>query len=173
MSEWLKETGCKPVGYAYAGSNPAPPTGSVASCPWAGSTPAAAARSPAVAPRRAALGWARAQLAQLVEHFHGKEGVAGSSPALGSRGNVLLTARRHPLLADRLEHKRLERQVRVHVVVAHEGDHLASRQLLDRRREVIFHGALELAPDVEDEVLLAVFGELSLGSGHRVLQKDV
>jgi hypothetical protein len=24
MSEWLKETGCKPVGYAYAGSNPAP-----------------------------------------------------------------------------------------------------------------------------------------------------
>jgi hypothetical protein len=24
-----------------------------------------------------------AQLAQLVEHFHGKEGVAGSSPALG------------------------------------------------------------------------------------------
>src|SRR3954452_22945002 len=25
MSEWLKETGCKPVGYAYAGSNPAPP----------------------------------------------------------------------------------------------------------------------------------------------------
>src|SRR4051812_40139445 len=25
MSEWLKETGCKPVGIAYAGSNPAPP----------------------------------------------------------------------------------------------------------------------------------------------------
>src|SRR5215203_4734874 len=25
MSEWLKETGCKPVGSAYAGSNPAPP----------------------------------------------------------------------------------------------------------------------------------------------------
>jgi hypothetical protein len=25
MSEWLKETGCKPVGLAYAGSNPAPP----------------------------------------------------------------------------------------------------------------------------------------------------
>src|SRR3954454_10059897 len=29
MSEWLKETGCKPVGLAYAGSNPAPPTGRV------------------------------------------------------------------------------------------------------------------------------------------------
>ena len=27
MSEWLKETGCKPVGSAYAGSNPAPPIG--------------------------------------------------------------------------------------------------------------------------------------------------
>src|SRR4051794_856821 len=27
MSEWLKEMGCKPIGYAYAGSNPAPPTG--------------------------------------------------------------------------------------------------------------------------------------------------
>ena len=26
MSEWLKESGCKPDGYAYAGSNPAPPT---------------------------------------------------------------------------------------------------------------------------------------------------
>jgi hypothetical protein len=25
MSEWLKECGCKPHGYAYAGSNPAPP----------------------------------------------------------------------------------------------------------------------------------------------------
>src|SRR3954453_12227072 len=25
MSEWLKEMGCKPIGYAYAGSNPAPP----------------------------------------------------------------------------------------------------------------------------------------------------
>ena len=25
MPEWLKGTGCKPVGYAYAGSNPAPP----------------------------------------------------------------------------------------------------------------------------------------------------
>src|SRR3712207_2035697 len=26
MPEWLKGTGCKPVGSAYAGSNPAPPT---------------------------------------------------------------------------------------------------------------------------------------------------
>ena len=25
VSEWLKETGCKPVGSAYTGSNPAPP----------------------------------------------------------------------------------------------------------------------------------------------------
>ena len=32
---------------------------------------------------------ARAHLAQLVEHFHGKEGVAGSSPAEGSIRLVL------------------------------------------------------------------------------------
>jgi hypothetical protein len=25
VSEWLKETGCKPVGSAYTGSNPVPP----------------------------------------------------------------------------------------------------------------------------------------------------
>lgn len=29
MPEWLKGTGCKPVGSAYAGSNPAPPTMSI------------------------------------------------------------------------------------------------------------------------------------------------
>src|SRR5262245_56044644 len=60
MSEWLKERGCKPRGYAYAGSNPAPPIRPVGAGTYA-------------------------QLAQLVEHFHGKEGVAGSSPALGLR----------------------------------------------------------------------------------------
>src|SRR3954452_14018471 len=59
MSEWLKETRCKRVGYAYAGSNPAPPTHRTASRRYA-------------------------QLAQLVEHLHGKEGVVGSSPTLGS-----------------------------------------------------------------------------------------
>ena len=26
MPEWLKGTGCKPVGYAYLGSNPSAPT---------------------------------------------------------------------------------------------------------------------------------------------------
>ena len=35
----------------------------------------------------------RAQLAQLVEHFHGKEGVIGSSPMLGSRRDPTATAR--------------------------------------------------------------------------------
>ena len=58
MSEWLKESGCKPDGYAYAGSNPAPPT----SAAWAGHN---------------------ADVAQLVEHLHGKEGVRGSSPLVG------------------------------------------------------------------------------------------
>ena len=33
---------------------------------------------------RARVRLVRAQLAQLVEHFHGKEGVIGSSPMLGS-----------------------------------------------------------------------------------------
>src|SRR4051812_8169412 len=28
VPEWLKGTGCKPVGYAYVGSNPTAPTGS-------------------------------------------------------------------------------------------------------------------------------------------------
>ena len=58
MSEWLKESGCKPDGYAYAGSNPAPPT------------PADPAAH-------------NADVAQLVEHLHGKEGVRGSSPLVG------------------------------------------------------------------------------------------
>src|SRR3954469_21746684 len=60
MSEWLKEMRCKRIGYAYAGSNPAPPTG------------------------RTCKAGCQAQLAQLVEHLHGKEGVVGSSPTLGS-----------------------------------------------------------------------------------------
>src|SRR4051794_27300858 len=60
MSEWLKEMRCKRIGYAYAGSNPAPPTD--LTC-------------------KVAL---QAQLAQLVEHLHGKEGDVGSSPTLGS-----------------------------------------------------------------------------------------
>src|SRR3954469_3346584 len=61
MSEWLKEMRCKRIGYAYAGSNPAPPTD------------------------RTCKAGCQAQLAQLVEHLHGKEGVVGSSPTLGSQ----------------------------------------------------------------------------------------
>src|ERR687893_888931 len=86
MSEWLKETGCKPVGYAYAGSNPAPPTGraGAAALRAQSTSSAAATRSVTVRPRPVgALRWPPAQLAQLVEHFHGKEGVVGSSPTLG------------------------------------------------------------------------------------------
>ena len=66
MSEWLKETGCKPVGYAFAGSNPAPATNTAPG---------------RLKPARYAA--ERALLAQLVEHFHGKEGVSGSSPEEG------------------------------------------------------------------------------------------
>src|SRR5829696_9208579 len=58
MSEWLKEHGCKPCGSAYAGSNPAPPTTGHRAGKYA-------------------------DVAQLVEHLHGKEGVRGSSPLVG------------------------------------------------------------------------------------------
>ena len=58
MSEWLKEMDCKSIGSAYAGSNPAPPT---------------------TGPRAGKY----ADVAQLVEHLHGKEGVRGSSPLVG------------------------------------------------------------------------------------------
>ena len=40
LSEWLKEAGCKPVGSAYVGSNPAIPTNSAGTpdkvCPFIG-----------------------------------------------------------------------------------------------------------------------------------------
>ena len=62
MPEWLKGTGCKPVGYAYDGSNPSAPTSE---------PPDADASVPA-------------HIAQSVEHFLGKEEVTGSSPVVGS-----------------------------------------------------------------------------------------
>ena len=64
MPEWLKGTGCKPVGYAYDGSNPSAPT---------------IAKS---ARMYACL--YHAHIAQSVEHFLGKEEVTGSSPVVGS-----------------------------------------------------------------------------------------
>ena len=56
MPEWLKGTGCKPVGYAYLGSNPSAPT----------------------------ILFNLACVAQSVEHFVGNEEVTGSSPVAGS-----------------------------------------------------------------------------------------
>ena len=58
VPEWLKGTGCKPVGYAYHGSNPCAPT--ICLCAIA------------------------AHIAQSAEHFLGKEEVTGSSPVVGS-----------------------------------------------------------------------------------------
>ncbi len=55
VPEWLKGTGCKPVGYAYLGSNPSAPTILSDAC-----------------------------VAQSVEHFVGNEEVTGSSPVAGS-----------------------------------------------------------------------------------------
>src|SRR5215212_10339535 len=60
LSEWLKEMDCKSIGSAYAGSNPAPPTTGLRAGKYA-------------------------DVAQLVEHLHGKEGVRGSSPLVGFR----------------------------------------------------------------------------------------
>ena len=58
MPEWLKGTGCKPVGYAYLGSNPSAPTIFLA-C-----------------------------VAQSVEHLVGNEEVTGSSPVAGSTSSI-------------------------------------------------------------------------------------
>ena len=55
MPEWLKGTGCKPVGYAYLGSKPNAPTIYPLSLCGSG-----------------------------VEHFLGKEEVTGSNPVTGS-----------------------------------------------------------------------------------------
>ena len=54
MPEWLKGTGCKPVGSAYLGSNPSAPTIYLA------------------------------RVAQSVEHIVGNDEVTGSSPVAGS-----------------------------------------------------------------------------------------
>ena len=61
VPEWLKGTGCKPVGYAYPGSNPGAPT--ICSLHARGRY---------------------AHIAQSAEHFLGKEEVTGSSPVVGS-----------------------------------------------------------------------------------------
>src|SRR5829696_414403 len=72
-----------------------------------------------------------------------------------------------------LEHERLEGHVRLDRVVAHEGDHLAPSDLLDCGDDVVAHGLLELAPQLEHELLLAAHGELTLGGGHGVLEEYV
>ena len=59
VPEWLKGTGCKPVGYAYLGSNPSAPT-----------------------ILHQSVG--NACVAQSVEHFVGNEEVTGSSLVAGS-----------------------------------------------------------------------------------------
>src|SRR5829696_9652545 len=72
-----------------------------------------------------------------------------------------------------LEHERLEGHVRLDRVVAHEGDHLAPSDLLDCGDDVVAHGLLELAPQLEHELLLGAHGELALGGGHGVLEEHV
>ena len=64
VPEWLKGTGCKPVGYAYHGSNPCAPTTRPVS--------------------KLIRVLKHAHIAQSAEHFLGKEEVTGSSPVVGS-----------------------------------------------------------------------------------------
>ena len=57
MAEWSKAADCKSADTVYEGSNPSPTT----------------------------ISYNEADLAQQVEHIHGKDGVSGSSPEVGSR----------------------------------------------------------------------------------------
>src|SRR5680860_466871 len=70
VPEWPKGADCKSVGVAYGGSNPPPPTTHIRRA------------------RRAPRASSRASIAQLAEHFHGKEGVIGSNPIGGSIGHM-------------------------------------------------------------------------------------
>ena len=56
MAEWSKAADCKSADTVYEGSNPSPTT----------------------------ILYKEADLAQQVEHIHGKDGVSGSSPEVGS-----------------------------------------------------------------------------------------
>ena len=56
MAEWSKAADCKSADTVYEGSNPSPTT----------------------------ISYNEADLAQQVEHIHGKDGVSGSSPEVGS-----------------------------------------------------------------------------------------
>ena len=60
MAEWSKAADCKSAGAAYEGSNPSPST----------------------------ILTIYADLAQQVEHIHGKDGVPGPSPGGGSSDNT-------------------------------------------------------------------------------------
>ncbi len=86
VPEWLKGTGCKPVGYAYDGSNPSAPT-----------------IDDIQGIRGIPVG--HAHIAESAEHFLGKEEVTGSSPVVGSIDHhVPRLADVYGGVAQRLEH---------------------------------------------------------------------
>ena len=60
MAEWSKAADCKSADTVYEGSNPSPTT----------------------------ISYNEADLAQQVEHIHGKDGVSGSSPEVGSSEEI-------------------------------------------------------------------------------------
>src|SRR5215211_8269811 len=65
-----------------------------------------------------------------------------------------------------VQHEDLDGVVMVGVVVAHEREHLAARQYLDYRHEIVAHRALELAADRDDRVALALLDQPTLALGH-------
>jgi hypothetical protein len=87
MPEWPKGTRCKRVGYAFAGSNPAPTTSlqhHTARAPSAARVRRTARAVATLPAAHARVGARPALVAQSAEHIHGKDGVRGSIPRQGS-----------------------------------------------------------------------------------------
>src|SRR3954463_12842622 len=78
----------------------------------------------------------------------------------------------HSLRGERLEHEHFHGEVGIDVVVAHEADHLASRELFDRAAHVRFHHGLPAAPQVEHRLTVARMVERLLADRKGVLQDD-
>ena len=84
VSEGLKETGCKPVGSAYVGSNPTAPIFLLRTiCAGVAQLVEHRPSKPRVASSSLVSRSITAHVAQLVEHTLGKGEVTGSSPVMG------------------------------------------------------------------------------------------
>jgi hypothetical protein len=77
-----------------------------------------------------------------------------------------------PLVAVRLEHEHFDGHVRVDVVVAHEGDHLAVELVLDQADEVVAHHRLIVVAQLEDPRGLSGLDQPALPPREDVGQQD-